>query len=100
MERLEEYRETLRSVGSVFTVWEFVACLLLNKTLLSMWSLINNLQFLVYIGQWQINYTDLYSQIIQELGRITLGQFFEDFEFGDKIMTSVGIEPEKRELGE
>ena len=47
-----------------------------------MWVLLNNLQFFIFIGQWQIRYPKFIQAIFDEMTKIALGQYFDDFEFG------------------
>ena len=49
-----------------------------------MWILIHTLQFLVFIGQWKINYPDPVKAIFSQLGKITFGEYLD----GIKIVTS------------
>ena len=48
--------KTAATVGLFATIFEIVLCFVLGKALESMWTLIYALQFLVYIGMWQIAY--------------------------------------------
>ena len=49
-------------------------------------------QFLAFIGVWQIAYPDLLRITLHEIKRIILAEFFDDFDFSEKIMGIFGIE--------
>ena len=70
------------------TVFEIVMCFVLGKALEAMWALIYAMQFLVYVGMWQINYPKRLQFFFKELKRIALGEFVDD----------LGIEPRVIEL--
>ena len=56
-----------------------------------MWVLLNNLQFFIFVGWWQINYSTNTQTIFKEFTRIALGQYFDDLEFGKKASESFGL---------
>ena len=66
----------------IISILQIVLIFSLNKTLTSMWVLLNNLQFFIFIGQWQIRYPKFIQAIFDEMTKIALGQYFDDFEFG------------------
>ena len=74
---------TAATVGIFATVIELIMCFVLGKALEAMWALIYVMQFLVYIGMWQINYPKRLQFFFMELKRIALGEFVDD----------LGIEP-------
>ena len=43
-------------MGTVITILQIVLLFAMNKTLTSMWVLLNNLQFFLFIGMWKVNY--------------------------------------------
>ena len=71
----------------------------LKKALYVNWLLITDLQFYVYINDWNMLYPRDLQALMKELRRITLGEFVDDFEFGRKISESFGIKknPESTE---
>ena len=66
----------------IISILQIVLIFSLNKTLTSMWVLLNNLQFFIFIGQWQIRYPKYCQAIFDEMTKIALGQYFDDFDFG------------------
>ena len=57
-----------------------------------MWILFNTVQFLVFIGMWQINYSRSIQVLLFEIKRIFLGEYIEDLEVGQKMSNAFGIE--------
>ena len=51
-DELKEMIQTATAVGITTSILEIILCFALNKTLQSMWILINTSQFLVFIGVW------------------------------------------------
>lgn len=48
--------DTAEKIGMFASAFEIIMCFFLGKALESMWTLIYAMQFMVYIGMWQINY--------------------------------------------
>ena len=55
-EEIKAMAETAAAVGMFATAIEIILCFVLGKALEAMWTLIYAMQFLVYIGMWQIAY--------------------------------------------
>lgn len=51
-----------------------------------MWTLIYALQFLVYIGLWQIAYENRLQFFFFELKRVALGEFMDDIGIEERII--------------
>ena len=84
----------------IISILQLVLIFSLNKTLTSMWVLLNNLQFFIFIGQWQIRYPSYCQTIFDEMTKIALGQYFDDFEFGNKVQDELGIQTKDDEVVE
>ena len=71
----------------------------LKKALHVNWLLITDLQFFVYINDWNVLYPRDLQVLMKELRRIALGEFVDDLEFGRKISDAFGIKknPENTE---
>ena len=71
----------------------------LKKALHVNWLLITDLQFYVYINDWNVLYTRELQGLMKEFRRIALGEFVDDFEFGQKMSEAFGIKknPENTE---
>ena len=54
MDELIDYASQVASVGATLTVVEFLIFFFSGRAIKSMWLLVSTLQFLVYIGMWQI----------------------------------------------
>ena len=54
MDDLIDYASQVASVGATLTVVEFLIFFFSGRAIKSMWLLVSTLQFLVYIGMWQI----------------------------------------------
>ena len=63
-----------------------------------MWALICALQFMVFIGKWAIQYTDVIQVVLNEFRRIALGEFVDDLNIGKKFMELLQIESDQNEL--
>lgn len=72
-------------MGTVLSILQIVLMFVMNKTLQSMWVLLNNLQFFIFLGMWKINYPKYTRTIFDELARVTLGKYIDDLELGAKI---------------
>ena len=57
-----------------------------------MWILINTSQFIVYIGMWQINFSDNLGVFFNEIKRVFLGEYIDDLAIGHKISNTLGFE--------
>ena len=67
----------MTKAGVALSVWQLGLFFLMNKSISSMWILIHTLQFLVFIGRWQINYPDPVKAIFSQLGRIAFGEYLD-----------------------
>ena len=83
---------TATKVGLTATVIEIALCFVLGKALDAMWTVVYAMQFLVFIGMWQINYTNRLRFFLEELKRIALGEFFDDLGIEEKIIDLFGFE--------
>ena len=90
---LKEEAKKAAQVSIVISLLELAIIFLFKKVLFSMWILILTLQFFVYMATWQIRYPKLIRFILFELKKIALGEFLDDFGFGETIMTTIGLEP-------
>ena len=75
----------------VYTILEIIGLFTLQKALFSLWTLILTLQFLTYIAAWQIRYPPMMRMILYKLRVITLGEFLDDLQIGDRISKVIGI---------
>ena len=64
---LVKMAETAANIGIGLSIWQIIICLVLSKVINSMWILINAVQFLVYIGMWQINYPTRIAVLFKEI---------------------------------
>ena len=71
----------------------------LKKALHVNWLLLTNLQIYVYINDWNLLYPRNLQGLLKEFRRISLGEFIDDFEIGQKVADYFGIKknPEKTE---
>ena len=90
-EEIEEMAATAAAVGMFATIFELAMCFVLGKALEAMWTLIYAMQFLVYIGMWQIAYPRRMQLFFEELKRIALGEFLDDLGLEEKVLTFVGV---------
>ena len=74
------------------TVFELVMCFILGKALEAMWTLIYAMQFLVYIGMWNIKYPNHLKFFFAELKRIALGEFVDDIGIEPRVLAWLDIE--------
>ena len=74
------------------TVFELTMCFILGKALEAMWTLIYAMQFLVYIGMWNINYPHHLKFFFAELKRIALGEFVDDLGIEPRILAWLEID--------
>ena len=86
--------KTAAAVGITFSIWEIILCFVLNKSLHSMWILINTSQFLVFIGVWQIKFSIRTRAMLAEFKRIYLGEFIDDLKIGEKMMKAFEVDEE------
>lgn len=87
-EKLQELvvmAETAAKVGGTFSVLEFLGLVSMGKTVTSMWLLINTLQFVVFLGLWQISTSDRLRVTLFETKRISLGEYMDDVDVGGAI---------------
>ena len=56
-----------------------------------MWILINSTQYLVYIGMWQINYSNRTSVLFKQIKRVFLGEYLDELEMSKKISEAFNI---------
>ena len=84
--------ETAAAVGMFATVFELAMCFVLGKALESMWSLIYAMQFLVYIGMWQIAYPKRLNFFFAELKRIALGEFVDDLGIEPRVLDLLDVD--------
>ena len=80
-------------VGSAIAFWQLILFVFFGKTLNAMWTLINALQFFVYIATWQIDFPLSMQVIVLEIRRLTQGEYFDDLKLGvvTDIKEAVGI---------
>ena len=57
-----------------------------------MWTLLHTVQFVVYIGLWQIDLPSKTKIIFSLLKRVVLGEFIDDLEIGMRIQKMLSIE--------
>ena len=76
-EEISDMAETAVAVGLVSTIVELSICFVLGKALEAMWTMVYAMQFLVFIGMWQIGYTNRLRFFFEELKRIALGEFLD-----------------------
>ena len=78
---------------------QIVSMLSLKKALFASWLLVTNLQFFVYINDWNLLYPRNLQGLLKEFRRLALGEFVDDFEFGRKVSDFFGIKknPENTE---
>ena len=62
-----------------------------------MWTLINVLQFFVYLGMWQIQYPRLSALILKEFRRIANGEIIDDLDFAFGIKESFGLSASEKD---
>ena len=62
-----------------------------SKAINSMWILINTNQFLAYQSMWQFNYSSFCRFILEEIKRISLGEYVDKAEIGNKIRKIFGL---------
>ena len=74
--------EVAQRVGVILSIWEIVLMFAAGRVLKALWILLHIMQFLCYIGLWQINQPDLIRITLYELKRITLGEYFDDLKPG------------------
>ena len=55
-----------------------------------MWILILTVQFITLKSHWLINYPTLTRTFFTELRKVTMGEFFDDLELGEKINSAIG----------
>ena len=96
-EQLIEMGETAAKAGMAVTVWEFMLLFSVGKALKSIWVLVNCVQFIVYMGMWQIKTTDKLRISFLELKRVTNGEFFDDLELADRFNDILGVESQDRD---
>ena len=65
------------AAGSAVVIWQMLVLFSLQKVLYSLWTLINILQFFIFIGLWQVVYPDVTGVIMIEIKRISNGEFLE-----------------------
>ena len=90
---------TAAAVGLASSVVEIALCFVLGKALEAMWTLIYAMQFLVFIGMWQIAFTNRLRFFFEELKRIALGEFLDDLGIEEKIIELIGFEEPYEENG-
>ena len=83
---------TATRVGLFATAFEITLCFVLGKALDAMWTVVYAMQFLVYIGMWQINYTNRLRFFLEELKRIALGEFLDDLGIEERLIDFFGFE--------
>ena len=76
------------TAGGALSILEVIGCAFMGKTITSMWLFINTLQFIVFLGIWQISTSDRLRATQVEVKRISLGEYFDDIDIAD----SMGIE--------
>ena len=86
---------TAAAIGLFATILELALCFVLGKALEAMWTLIYAMQFLVYIGMWQIAYPKRLQFFFDELKRIALGEFVDDVGLEEKVMIWLDLEVDK-----
>ena len=84
--------QTAATVGLFATVFEIALCFVLGKALEAMWTLIYAMQFLVYIGMWNINYPRKLQFFFDELKRIALGEFVDDLGLEPRILALLNVD--------
>ena len=84
--------QTAATVGLFATVFEIALCFILGKALEAMWTLIYAMQFLVYIGMWNINYPKKLQFFFYELKRVALGEFVDDLGLEPRILDLLNVE--------
>ena len=65
-------------VGGAVAIWQLILFCFFGKTINAMWTLINALQFFVYITMWQIQFPTSLQIVVGEIRRLTLGEYLED----------------------
>lgn len=94
---LEETADQVAFIAYVYTILEMLLLFFLQKAIFSLWNLIMTMQFLTFIAVWQIRYPPMTRFILFKLRVITLGEFFDDLEIGQRIaeFLSIGMNEEK-----
>ena len=75
---LIEAAETAAKVGVAISFWQVILFFSLGKALKSMWSLLNAMQFIIYISLWNIKVEGDLRIVLKELKRIAFGEFIDD----------------------
>ena len=91
-EEISDMAETAVAVGLVSTVVELSICFVLGKALEAMWTMVYAMQFLVFIGMWQIGYTNRLRFFFEELKRIALGEFLDDLGLEERFFGFIGLD--------
>ena len=79
---LVELVKAYSAAGLSYCILELIVCFSLNKSLTSMWILVNTSQFLAFISMWLIQLPTYTRLMLNEFRRIYLGEFIDDLEFG------------------
>ena len=95
-----ELQKAALAAGASISIGEVIACTVMNKSLHSIWILVDSLQFFAFMSTWQIAYEPVTKTIITELRRVVLGEYTEDLELGKNFQKWLGIEPAEKVVGE
>ena len=57
IEQLEKIADTAQKLGVTLSIWQVIMLIVLGKALDKMWTLINVLQLIVYMGLWNVSYS-------------------------------------------
>ena len=99
-EYLVELDEAARAAGASLSIWEILAFTVMNKSLHSVWILVETLQFFAFLSMWQIVYEPVTKVVLEELKRIVLGEYMDDLDIGKRLQEAFNIEPSEEVIGE
>ena len=99
-EYLLELSRAVAVFGASTSILEIVICTVMNKSLHTVWILVDTLQFFAFLSTWQIPYEPITKNILRELRRVVLGEYMDDLDIGKRFQEWLGIEPAVTVVGE
>ena len=91
-EELAEAATIILAVGGSVAILQILLYLVFEKALNSSRHLIFALQFLDFIKKWQIKLPDRLKLYLNELKRISLGEYLDDVELNKKVAEWFGFD--------